>query len=180
MDDNPVMIPGPGTECALVKSDHEAILCVPEEYCSETVFPVAVFSLLVILLKEQDAPISANLRSSKITKSSCFESSTSLAANSSVKSSIMSQCVSFQVSALLVSFFLFGLLINKPTLTIHTLPPTILTISRTSSASVTSTLTHKFVRLRSMMVRIRRAVGLVCSVMREAYVLSVVGCGILV
>lgn len=31
-----------------------------------------------------------------------------------------------------------------------------------------------------MMVRIRRAVGLVCSVMREAYVLSVVGCGILV
>lgn len=38
------MIPGPGTECALVKSDHEAILCVPEEYCRETVLPLYVLA----------------------------------------------------------------------------------------------------------------------------------------
>lgn len=53
MDDNPVMIPGPGTECALVKSDHDAILCVPEEYCSDTVFPVALFSPLAIFLEKR-------------------------------------------------------------------------------------------------------------------------------
>jgi hypothetical protein len=34
------MIPGPGTGCALVRCDHEAILCTPDEYCRDTVFPV--------------------------------------------------------------------------------------------------------------------------------------------
>lgn len=34
------MIPGPGTGCALVRCDHEAILCTPDEYCNDTVFPV--------------------------------------------------------------------------------------------------------------------------------------------
>lgn len=41
------MIPGPGTRCAFVMCDHEAILCTPEAYCRDTVLPVTTKVLFV-------------------------------------------------------------------------------------------------------------------------------------